>query len=85
MESALTVVAAKWKFGPLWYCVVTILLREPCRESSQATQESPLRGPKTTSRSLPQGGRTANQYELPLGWNGLLPLVADLCQKANDL
>jgi len=23
-----------------------------------------------------QGGRAASQYELPLGWNGLLPLVA---------
>ena len=31
-----------------------------------------------------QGGRAANQYELRLGWNGLLPLVADLCQKLDD-
>ena len=38
-------------------------------------------------RSTPeaQGGRAANQYELPLGWNGLLPLVADLCEKLNDV
>jgi hypothetical protein len=33
-----------------------------------------------TSRLAP-GGRAAGQYELPLGWNGLLPLVADLCEK----
>ena len=32
-----------------------------------------------------QGGRAANQYELPLAWNGLLPLVADLCQQLNDV
>ncbi len=22
---------------------------------------------------VPQGGRAANQYKLPLGWNGLFP------------
>ena len=38
-----------------------------------------------TSFPLAQGGRAANQYELPLGWNGLLPLVADLCEKLNDV
>ena len=32
-----------------------------------------------------QGGAAANQYELPLGWNGLLPLVANLCEKLNDV
>ncbi len=32
-----------------------------------------------------QGGRAASQYELPLGSNGLLPLVADLCEKLHDL
>ena len=28
-----------------------------------------------------QGGRAANQCELPLGWNGLLPLIANLVKK----
>jgi hypothetical protein len=32
-----------------------------------------------------KGGRAASQYELPLGWNGLLPLVADLFEKLHDL
>ena len=35
-------------------------------------------------RDVSQGGRAANQYELPLGCNGLLPLVANLCEKLND-
>jgi hypothetical protein len=28
-----------------------------------------------------KGGRAAGQYELPLGGNGLFPLVANLCEK----
>jgi hypothetical protein len=32
-----------------------------------------------------RGGRAASRYELPLGWNGLLPLVAGLCEELHDL
>lgn len=39
-----------------------------------------LRG-RTT---LAKGGRAANQCELPLDWNGLFPLVADLCEEPNE-
>jgi hypothetical protein len=32
-----------------------------------------------------EGGRAAGQYEFPLGRKGLLPLVANLCEKLHDL
>ena len=34
--------------------------------------------------TLAQGGMAANRCELPLVWNGLLPLVADLSEEPND-
>jgi hypothetical protein len=42
-------------------------------------------GGRAAGRYELPGGRAAGRYELPLGWNGLLPLVADLWEKLHDL
>jgi hypothetical protein len=41
--------------------------------------------PRAAGPPANTGGRAAGQYELPLGRNGLLPLVADLCEELHDL
>jgi hypothetical protein len=54
-------------------------------QGGRAASQYELPGGRAAGQYELPGGRAAGQYELPLGWNGLLPLVANLCEKLHDL
>jgi hypothetical protein len=52
--------------------------RRPVRAAARLEWSAPVGRESLKCSTILEGGRAAGRYELPLGWNGLLPLVAGL-------